>query len=212
MKMQLDTMKYFSRSMQIFSLILVLLISFSIDAEAQRRGKKKTRKSETDEYFDESGVGAHRFWYGGGLGLGFSGGNIRSRFDISLSPMMGYKITPEFSIGPRVELSYTHYRQNISFNNVFKTNLFNYGIGVFSRYKVFNQFFGHVEYQVESRQDPVGFNGDKIRTRFNNFYLGAGYTSGGLVGYEISLLYNVLEDDNTVDLPIDFRVAFTYNF
>lgn len=211
MKLDFTQLKSFTKGLQLFTLIFVLLLSFSVDAEAQR-GKKKKKQSETDEYFDESGGGAFRFWYGGGLGLGFNNNGQSSQFDFSLSPMVGYKITPEFSVGPRVELSYTHFRTNLGSSNVFKTNLLSYGVGIFTRYKVFNQFFAHAEYQVESRQQPLNFNGDKIRTRFNNFYLGGGYTSGGQIGYEISLLYNLIEDDNTIDLPIDYRIAFTYNF
>lgn len=208
--MQSTNKQSFLKVSQLLFMTLLLLFSISIEADAQR--SKKSRNNSTDEYFDESGIGAHRFWYGGGLGLGFSGGNINSRFDVSLSPMVGYKITPEFSVGPRIEVSYTHYRERFSPNDVFKANLISYGVGVFGRYKLFNQFFGHAEYQIESRQDPINFNGDKIRTRFDNFYLGIGYTSGGLVGYEISLLYNLTEEDNRVDLPLDYRLAFTYNF
>ena len=189
--------------------IVLLFFAFADHADAQR-GKKKSRSNETDEYFDESGIGAYKFWYGGGVGLGFSGGNISSRFDFSLSPMLGYKITPEFSVGPRVELSYTHFRQNVGFNDIRKANLFSYGIGIFGRYKIFNQFFTHAEFQIENRQ--VLINGEKDRNRFDNFFVGIGYTSGGQVAYEIALLYNILEDDNTIDLPLDYRLAFTYNF
>lgn len=194
--------------LKIFSIALVLMLAFSVDADAQNR-KKKKKSSSVDEYFDESGFGAFRFWYGGGLGLGFSGGTFSSQFDISISPMVGYKITPEFSIGPRIELSYTHYRLEDFNGGVDKFNFFNYGVGIFSRYKFFEQVFGHVEYQIESREFILG--GVQQRSSFDNFYLGAGYTSGGQIAYEISLLWNLL-DEETVDLPLDFRLAFTYNF
>ena len=42
---------------------------------------------------------------------------------------------------------------------------------------------------------------------------GAGYSDGnGVWGYEISLLYNVLQEENTLSLPLDFRFGITYNF
>ena len=192
------------KAIQLFALLIIFMIGLSFNVEAQRDGRE-----DVDDYFDESGVGGFRFWYGGGLGLGFSGGTFSNQFNLSVSPMVGYKITPEFSVGPRGELSYTHFRTNDGRGGVEKYNFFNYGIGAFSRYKLFQQFFIHAEYQIESRQLLQGVN--KIRRSRNNFYVGAGYTSGGLVGYEISLLWNLLEED-TIDLPIDYRIAFTYNF
>ena len=187
--------------LKISTFLLIFLLGWSYTADAQKRTKKK---SVVDEYFDEGGFGAHRFWYGGGVGLGFSGGNVQSQFNFSVSPMVGYKVTPEFSIGPRVELTYSHIRVG-SGNNVDKFNFFDYGIGAFSRYKLFTQFFAHAEYQIESRKFTDG-----TRDSRNNFFLGGGYTSGGQIGYEVSILWNFLED--TADLPLDYRIAFTYNF
>ncbi len=206
MKLQFAQKQVVKKTIQLLFLIALFFIGLSFNAEAQRRDQDR----EVDNYFDESGVGAFRFWYGGGLGLGFSGGTFSNQFNLSISPMVGYKITPEFSVGPRGELSYTHFRTNDGRGGVEKYNFFNYGIGAFSRYKLFQQFFIHAEYQVENRQLLNQF-GDKFRDTRNNFYIGAGYTSGGLVGYEISLLWNLLEEE-TIDLPIDYRIAFTYNF
>ncbi len=193
-----------------FTLVAIFLVSFNIEVDAQRdRNRDKKSQNKTEDYFDESGVGSFRFWYGGGLGLNFGSGINRfgqqtSQFNFSISPMVGYKVTPEFSIGPRVELSYFHLRTGNG-SNVAKANFFNYGIGAFTRYKLFQQFFAHAEYQIESSKlDGVN------RRSVNNFFLGGGYTSGGQIGYEVSILWNLLED--TVDLPLDYRIAFTYNF
>ncbi|MEM1121825.1 MAG: hypothetical protein AAGJ18_15345 [Bacteroidota bacterium] len=180
-----------------------LIIGFSYDASAQR-DRNRNRNDNTEDYFDESGVGGFRFWYGGGVGLNFGSGFNTSQFNFSLSPMVGYKLTPEFSVGPRVELAYSHIRVGGG-NNVEKFNFIDYGIGAFTRYKLFTQFFAHAEYQIESRKLVQGG-----RISRNNFFFGGGYTSGGQIGYEISVLWNFLED--TADLPLDYRIAFTYNF
>ena len=199
-----------SKIMKISTFLLVFLIGWSYTADAQFR-TNRTKKTNTDEYFDEGGFGPHRFWFGGGVGLGFNGGNNTSQFQFSLSPMVGYKLTPEFSIGPRAELEYAHIRLATGASSSDKFNIFNYGIGAFARYKVFNPFFIHAEYQVESRADAIEC-GETVRRSRDNFFVGAGYRSrGGLIGYEISILWNLLED-GSVDLPLDYRVAFTYNF
>lgn len=203
MELNFKQMATITKFAKFLTLIAILLISFNSEAEAQRDRNKKNR-NDTEDYFDESGVGSFRFWYGGGVGLNFGSGFNTSQFNFSISPMVGYKVTPEFSIGPRVELSYSHIRVGGG-NNVEKFNFLDYGIGAFGRYKLFPQFFAHAEYQIESRKFTDG-----TRDSRNNFFLGGGYTSGGQIGYEISILWNFLED--TADLPLDYRIAFTYNF
>ena len=199
-----------TKFLKLFTLTAILLINFNVEADAQR-DRDKNNRNDTEDYFDESGVGSFRFWYGGGIGLNFGSGVNRfgqqtSQFNFSISPMVGFKITPEFSIGPRVELTYFHLRTGDG-NNVQKANFFNYGIGAFTRYKLFQQFFAHAEYQIESSKLD-GIN----RRSTNNFFIGGGYTSGGQLGYEVSILWNLIEEENSVDIPIDYRIAFTYNF
>ncbi len=208
MQIQKNRIAKLKKFLQLSAMIFSLLVSFTLDAEAQRRDNDRKKDTKTEDYFDESGVGSFRFWYGAGGGLNFGSSNGANLFVVSLSPMVGYKLTPEFSIGPRAELSYIHAR----FNNgvgVTKENYFDYGIGAFARYKLFKQFFAHAEYQIENARDRrIGVN-DRVTQ--NNFFFGGGYSSGGQIGYEISLLWNFLDND-TVNIPIDYRIAFTYNF
>ena len=202
------------RIIQLSLLLFALLFIFQADAYGQRGGKKK---SEVDKYFDESGGFAHRLWYGGGFNLGFSGNNIESIFQVGISPMVGYKITEEFSVGPRANISYLLYKgETFTPDGVQTANLFDYGLGVFARYKVIRAIFIHLEYGFDNEARISGYNGgDWVTDRRirNNAYVGAGYSDGnGVWGYEISLLYNVLQDENTLSLPLDFRFGITYNF
>lgn len=208
MQIQTNKVAKFHKLLQLSTMIFILFLSFTVDAEAQRRSNDRNKNNKTEDFFDESGVGSFRFWYGAGGGLNFGSSNGANLFTVSLSPMVGYKITPEFSIGPRAELSYIHAR----FNNgagVTKENYLDYGIGAFARHKVFRQFFAHAEYQIENARSRVFGENDRVTN--NNFFFGGGYSSGGQIGYEISLLWNFLDDD-TINIPIDYRIAFTYNF
>ena len=203
------------RIVQLSFLLLAILLCFNNDAFAQRK-KKKKKKSETDEYFDESGGFKHRLWYGGGFTLGFSGANNSSVFQLGVSPMVGYKITPDFSIGPRLSILYTYYRLEVFPGDVQSQDPLSFGFGAFSRYKVYQSFFAHVEYEFENEANFVLINGDLavLRREQNNLFVGGGYNSsaGGPFGYEILLLYNLLLPENTVEVPFSFRIGFTYNF
>lgn len=208
----------------LFSLLALLFTAcFSHDAFAQKKGKKK-KSSKTDEYFDDSGF-LNKLWYGGNVNLGFAGGNTQSVFAFGLSPMVGYKLVGDLiSVGPRVGFEYNHIRVTACNNcPVFKTSPLSYSAGAFARVKPFDNFFGHFEYEHQSAEstDPdrdgyieIDQNGEIITARqpFDNVYVGAGYNSGGLFGYEILLLYNVNQPGNTVDSPFDIRFGFTYKF
>lgn len=208
-------------------LLACLMIVGVTDVEAQYGKKKKKKKTkekvemsedeDDGDYFDESGGKfTDKLWYGGGFTLGFAGDNNTSVFGLGISPMVGYKITEKLSIGPRVVVDYTMYKTRLG-GEVQRVDLVTYGGGVFGRFKAFRSIFAHVEYAVLNQAFPASnsFN-DLVTFRevTNNFYIGAGYNSsvGGGLGYEILLLYNTLEPDDSIDLPIDFRIGFTWNF
>ena len=177
-----------SNFLKIATFLLVFLVGYSFNAEAQNN-RSRSSKNKVDDFFDEGGFGSHKLWYGGGVGLNFGGSNGSNQFNFSISPMVGYKITEQFSVGPRAELDYVHIRFATGNNSSERFNLFNYAIGGFARYKIFNPFFIHAEYQIESQANVIG--GETVRGSVNNFFIGGGYSSGaGPIGYEISILYN----------------------
>ncbi|MEL6636720.1 MAG: hypothetical protein AAFW73_10090 [Bacteroidota bacterium] len=232
-------MKKVSRILSLF-LFFALVVGIS-SADAQSYGKKKrkrpekekveeetkedrtrSRRESTDDYFDESGGFTHRLWYGGGLNLGFSGINGVSSFQFGISPMVGYKITDNFSVGPRVGINYNYFKF-IEAGRTYVVEPVSYTLGGFSRYKFIPSIFAHVEYEWSNEEsidpDQDGFitidQDDEIltgRLRQNNFYVGLGYNSGGTFAYEIMLLYNLLEPEESLNTPFNIRAGFTYKF
>jgi hypothetical protein len=199
--------------------------SESTDTKPSTSAKKKTVAKKTDQYFDESGGFKHRLWYGGSFNLGFDGdGQSYSLFTIGLTPMVGYKIIGGLSAGPRLGFNYSKYKVQYTANQTITVNLTDYTIGAFTRYKVFKNFFAHVEGDFSSAQIPGSanqqwaiikdVNGKPFTYRDNsvNYYAGAGYNSGGLIGYEIMALYNFSVPKNSVQSPLELRFGFSYNF
>ncbi len=196
-----------------FALLSMLLLALSLTAvQAQRN-------SDVDRYFDESQGFKHKLWYGGGIALGFSGGNFNSLFQIGLSPLVGYKFTENLSFGPRFSVLYSHYRQELGNGAVGRANMVDYGIGAFTRYKVIRGFFIHLEYGADNQElldygRPIVDNEiPTFRSIRSNAFVGAGYNDGnGLWGYDIYILYNVLLPENDFRTPFDIRFGVTYNF
>jgi hypothetical protein len=205
----------------LLSLLTILLSGLVLPTvEAQSKGKKKT--SKTDQYFDESGF-ANKLWYGGNFNIGFSGSGEINQFVFGLSPMIGYKILGDIvSAGPRIGFTYNFIKGRATDNNIHKVSPVSYSFGAFARVKPITNFFAHFEYENENTRGVYVDNFNRLvlengkvvtskETR-DNMYIGAGYTSGGLWGYEILLLYNVNQPDENLDLPFSFRFGITHKF
>jgi hypothetical protein len=137
--------------------------------------------------------------------------------------MVGYKIIGGLSAGPRLGITYTNLKTYDSSNNISSVGLTDYSAGLFMRYKAFENFFAHAEFEYLSQQFPggdsygrivLGADGKpiKIRQDRQNKYLGIGYNSGGIFGYEIMGLYNFNVNSTTVESPFSLRIGFTYKF
>ena len=173
------------------------------EAQAQSRNSKSKKKKEDASF-------ASKLWYGGGVNLGGGAFNGTSLFSFGVSPMVGYKIIPMLSVGPRVALSIASLKES-----GFKaTSLYTIETGAFVRAKLFRGLFIQGELSNEWRQDPLGF-GEKITTTRLNQYLGAGWNFGnGSWGQEIAIVYNfaIANDINSFQQPFNYRIAFTYRF
>lgn len=188
----------------IFSSVIFFCLSLNIFGQSREiRG------------FDNGGVTfADRLWYGGAFNLGFSSFNGINQFLLGISPQVGYKITPPFSVGPRASLQYSYFSANGE-----NASPLTWSVGVFTRHKLFWQIFAQLEYEYED-EAFVSFGIGRpdlvvSRVQNNNVFIGGGYNSSeGLkaVGYEILFLYNVTEEPIGFDQRGQFRFGFTYNF
>jgi len=153
-------------------LILTLFIaSFSSIAFAQWG-------EEEIEDMDEKPKFKDRVFTGGGFGLSFS-----SYYDyFSVSPIIGYMITPKLVGG--VGLQYSHYKYK-QYTPAITTD--NYGGSVFLRYKIFGPLFLHAEYEYLNYQFT-----ETLRDDFNSIMAGGGFFQpiGRRAGIYVMALYN----------------------
>ena len=205
----------------IFTLCFIALAAMASPLLAQSKSKiKKQKEQENKAYFDESGGFKHRLWYGvhfGGNFLSFS----NNYFQIAPIISVGYKATDNFSFGLAGKIDYTYQRYFSTNNTPYKLSTASLGLGIFTRYKVFQNFFAHVEYDQVSIErakdnmlqlDPTG-KILKERIWQDHCYVGGGYRSGSEKwGYEIMLLYNLIEDKAQGNIPFYLRFGFTYKF
>lgn len=167
------------------SLLFLLLFWFAIPAFSQYRQPSAS-----------SGGGLNdRIYFGGGGG--FSGGS--NFLNVGLSPLIGYKVTDDFSAGIQLTYQYVKY---------FQVSWSNYGGGPFVRYNITEKLFGYSQYEYLN----VGVSSGEERFNFTSLFVGLGYTEpiGRNVAFNITALYNVLYGDGTntpYRSPLQFRVG-----
>mgnify|MGYP001259483288 CR=1 FL=1 len=174
------------------------------------QGVSTTSKKNADANF------GYRLWYGTHVTLGFNGGYGESLFTFGLAPMVGYKVLPWLSAGPRAYFLYYNYRVDFGGGRIEKINPTEWGAGAFLRIHPIQTFFAQVEYDYEN-EPLISYDGQMLvadrRTRGAG-YVGLGYSSrgGGPWGFEVLLMYNFNQPSNTIESPLDYRAGVTYNF
>lgn len=152
-----------------------------------------------------------RLFTGGGIGASFSS---YSDF-FSISPLIGYNITPKLAGGLMLQYRYTKYK---SISPSVTTN--DYGITPFLRFNVFRQFFLHAEYEYLNYQFIDGY-GETDRKGFGSFMAGGGFFQpiGRNAGFYAVALYNFSYQSPSgsnyyypYNNPVVLRVGITAGF
>lgn len=213
------------RLLVIAALGICFSLIFTNTADAQNYGRKKKKKPSKVESVEKTKKSSETFdkiWIGTGLdGIGIGS----STFEFAISPIVGYKITPKLSAGLRVPVDYTYRKFFDNAGGVYNYNNLDVGLGGFTRMKIVWGLFAHTEYNRLWLEQPATVGGGQLVIDPKNpnkilkesftkdeFNVGIGYNSGGKVGYEVSVLYDVLEDSNSANLPFSIRVGLNYKF
>lgn len=141
-----------------------------------------------------------RIYFGGGLGLGGGTGY----FSLALNPIVGYMVTPKFSVGTGVNY------QTISYTDIKPSRTISqYGVSPFMRYN-FDQLFAYSEYNLLS----TNYIGSDNRQWVSRFLIGLGYSQplGNRGAINVVGLYDVLYQQNSSPFasPYVFRVFFSF--
>lgn len=196
-------------------LILLCLVAGSVEAQSSKKKSSSKKKKKEETALKE------RIWYGGSFVLGFNGQNGYSFFQFGLAPMVGYKILPWLSAGPRIAPTYGSVKgpSNVGLS---RANLLDFEYGMFTRAKIYNAIYVQGELGRRSTANPifgnVGSDGKVpiIRTTRTDYLVGAGYAQGaGGWGSDITVLYNIAVANDITNLyesPLVIRFGLTYNF
>ena len=154
-------------------ILWISLVSLSLSVQAQWGEEQMADKPSLKD----------RMFFGGGFGLSFS-----SYYDyFSLSPIIGYKLSPKVAAGVSIIYRYTNYKTvtpSMTMND--------YGASPFIRYQFYGPLFLHVEYEYLNYQYYNAYTGEQARKSYTSFLGGGGFFQpvGRHAGLYISALYN----------------------
>lgn len=184
---------------------------YSSSGKPVKDGKVNSRK--------QKGFDASRIIFGGGFGFGF--GNITN---VSVSPMVGYRISDRFSAGVGVGYQYVRIKNywtifDQSNNTVYKPFTANvYSPSVWMRYVLWNNIFAHVEYEHNFMSYKEYYNNYTVSTdilsrdiKYNapSLLVGGGFRQpiSDRVSIIFQGLYDVIQDKNS---PYKGTIAFRF--
>ncbi len=169
-------------------LILSLFVSVTVFAQYNKKAGKAPKGSNSAADLPAS----ERFFFGGGGGFNTGVNAFGYRYTyISVSPLVGYRLTLPWSAGLQVMYSTYRYPQ-------LGTSLSQYGVAPFTQYR-FGKLFAYAEYQVISAPNV---NNDQ-RGIYNRLPLGIGFTQpiGTRAAINVVALYDVLYNKRTSVFP-----------
>ena len=129
-----------------------------------------------------------RVYFGGNIGLSFG-----SYTRIGLYPLIGFKLTPKFSVGVQIKYEYI---KDSRYTEGRETS--NYGGSVFTRYRIIPRLYVHAEYEMMN-YGLYNATGDLNRDWVTFLYLGGGFSQpiGGNAWLNAQVLFDVLQNENS---------------
>jgi hypothetical protein len=152
------------------------------------------------------GLSLDRFYFGGGGGLGAgTDPNGISYTYFSLLPIIGYRVTDQFSVGASITFQQYNYKNTYNGNYSFTQ----YGIGPFVRYS-FDQIFFQAEYDIINAPSYNSV-GEVVHKNYSRLFFGLGYSFplGRKGAINTLAMYDVLYRAPSVfNSPFVLRVYF----
>lgn len=184
-----------------FLLTLVLFLFKSVSGQEEPRPEPKQEEKVTLK---------DRLYFGGNLALGFGQVTI-----IEIAPVVGFRITPHWSVG--VGPSYEYYKTSGNYVENFSTSI--YGISFFTDYIVWKDFITkgislvtHVEYQALNLDQKYFKDSNLPNGRFilNEYLVGGGIRES--IGRRSSVNILILWNLNQTRLSPTENPQLRFNF
>ena len=168
-------------------LILFLSVMFWVHTSyAQVQFQDTTTAEET--VVPKAKIDKSKLYYGGNVNLSIGNYTV-----IGATPLVGYKVSPQFSVGGQLAYEYVRDRR---YSTDYETS--NYGLSIFSRYRVVPQLYVHAEFS-EMNYKLYNNLGGSERTWVPFLWLGGGFSQpiSRNTWLNAQVLFDVINNENS---------------
>jgi len=175
---------------------ILLALVFSLVSYAQNNNPDSTKPNQPTQEVQQKQPS--KWYYGGTVGFNFWG----DYFYLSVSPIVGYNVSPKFSIGGKVQYSYI----NDSRYDPLELTSHNYGAGIFTRFRPIYQIYLHAEFDYASYENYSVYTplvgqpyAESERDWVPFLLLGGGFVQhvGPNASVYVEVLFDVIQDENS---------------
>ena len=178
---------------------IILFVLFTVLVSyAQTTNPDTTKSSQPTSPPEVQQSQPSKWYYGGTVGFNFWG----DYFYLSVNPLVGYQVSPKFSVGGKVQYAYINDQRYAGL----ELTSHNYGAGIFTRYRPIYQIYLHAEFDYASYEDYTIYDplvGDPYAESERNWVpfllLGGGFVQhvGPNASVYVEVLFDVLQNENS---------------
>ena len=185
-------------TMRIPGLVILLLLSNVLPLHAQKTTEEDYASSSAKkEETQPKQPFRDRLVFGGNFGGAFGATTF-----FQVNPMIGYRTNDWWVNG--IGLNYFYVSQG-------GTSQSNYGASVWSRAYVVKTIIAHTEFEMLRREASDRY-GNMASVNVPVWLVGAGYNSGGRIGFSAMIMYDLIQDPNSPYSNPIFRVGGLFGF
>ncbi len=172
---------------------ILLVLFIGLISYAQSNSPDSTKTNQPQQEVQQ--LQPSKWYYGGTVGFNFWG----DYFYLSVNPLIGYQVSPKFSVGGKVQYAYIN-DQTIP---GYELTSHNYGAGIFTRFRPIYQIYLHAEFDYASYEDHYK---DRITNEVVSernwvpfLLLGGGFVQrvGPNASVYVEVLFDVIQDENS---------------
>jgi len=173
--------------------------------QAKEQTPVQKNKQDPEETPQETKNKNDKVYYGAYASFSFGKYTI-----YGVEPMIAYKIFPRFSIGAKI--SYEYFK-NKNYSPTREGS--NYGVSVFSRFKILRKLYAHVEF-AEMNYKLYNSSGETNREWIPYLYVGGGFSQPitKSISLNAEVLWDVLQNSNSPYKTVEpfFNVGLVAGF
>ena len=173
-----------------------LVLFIGLISYAQNNNPDSTKTNQPQQEVQQSQPS--KWYYGGTVGFNFWG----DYFYLSVNPLIGYQVSPKFSVGGKVQYAYI----NDSRYDPLELTSHNYGAGIFARFRPIYQVYLHAEFDYASYENYTVYTplvgqpyAESERNWVPFLLLGGGFVQrvGPNASVYVEVLFDVIQDENS---------------